>query len=239
MTDLPEALAPADYGLRSTRRQVLLGGALLATAGVAWARMPRVSTAVVDPKKIESIVPMTVGGWFYETKSGLVLPPPDQLSAQLYDQVLTRVYGSVTDLPVMLLIAYGSSQDGMLQVHRPEVCYPAGGYSLSDTENITVPVSAKRVVPARFFTAVGQQRTEQLIYWTRIGESFPRSWGQQRYAVMVDNLEGTIPDGVLVRMSTVSDDPKFARDTLTRFAADLVAAAPPLGRAMLLGRSGA
>jgi EpsI family protein len=221
----------------STRRQIILGGAALATAGVAWARTPRISTAMIDPKKIEAIVPLKVGGWSYETKSGLVLPPPDQLAAQLYDQVVTRVYGSDTDLPVMLLIAYGSSQDGMLQVHRPEVCYPASGYTLSETRDIAIPLPpGKASIPARAFTAVGQQRTEQLIYWTRVGTRFPRSWTEQRLAVVKDNLRGMIPDGVLVRISTVSDNVPDSRALLERFAAQLVETAPALGKALLIGR---
>lgn len=225
-------------GSGATRRQIIFGGAALATAGVAWARTPRVSTALIDPKKIDSIVPLKVGDWSYQTQSGLVLPPPDQLAAQLYDQVLTRVYASDTDLPVMLLIAYGSSQDGMLQVHRPEVCYPASGYSLSETEDISIPLPPGRwSIPARSFTATGQARTEQLIYWTRVGTRFPRSWAQQRLAVVKDNLAGLVPDGVLVRISAVSDDANGSRALLERFAAALVAAAPVLGRKLLIGNA--
>src|SRR3546814_21141626 len=73
-------------------------------------------------------------------------------------------------------------QDGVLQIHRPEVCYPVGGYDLSPTRKVEVPVG-NRKIPANFFTATGPDRIEQVQYFTRLGDSFPRSWAEQRLAV--------------------------------------------------------
>ena len=225
---------PTSVSLVPDRRQLLLGGLMLAAAGTAYARQPRERGFAIGKDQIEGSLPLTVGPWRYETKSGLVLPPPDELSQQLYDQVLTRVYTAAEEPPVMLLVAYGSSQSGMLQLHRPEVCYPAGGYQLTGFQDITVPI-AGGMVDARFFTAAGPDRTEQLLYWSRIGTAFPRSWADQRLAVIRSNLSGYIPDGVLVRMSVVGEDPVAARAAMTRFANALVRSAPAIGRKLLLG----
>jgi EpsI family protein len=224
---------------RPSRRQLLLGGALVVAAGTAFAREPRTRSMAIGKDELEGAIPKKIAGWTFETKSGLVLPPPDQLSQQLYDQMLTRAYSSEDSLPVMLLIAYGSSQSGMLQVHRPEVCYPAGGYQLSPLTETAVATGLGGAVPSRFFTASGETRTEQLLYWTRIGRSFPGSWAEQRWAVVKNNLAGIIPDGVLVRLSTVTPDPALAAATLKRFAAAMITSAPPKGRNLLLGVPGA
>ena len=221
--------------LLPSRRQVVLGGVLLATAGLAYARTPYRRLAVIRKDELEGVIPLKIGDWSYETQSGLVLPPPDELAAQLYDQTITRVYTSPTSLPIMLLIAYGSSETGMLQVHRPETCYPASGYKLSDSVETEIPLPGGRNVPSRFFSATGSDRVEQLIYWIRIGEDFPQRWIEQREAVFRQNMKGLIPDGLLVRISAITTDRAVAEATVKRFAATMIEAAPPQGKRLLLG----
>ena len=72
----------------------------------------------------------------------------------------------------MLLIAQSAGQTGILQVHRPEFCYPAGGYSLS-------PIVQRRIlengqpIAVNQLTATLPGRTEQILYWTRVGDAMP------------------------------------------------------------------
>ena len=202
-----------------SRRDALLGGAMALAAGLAYARMPRRKYRLIAPGQLERLIPLDVGGWRFQAASGLVLPPPDQLAQLLYDDQLTRTYQSDVDLSVMLLVAYGSSQGGMLQIHRPEICYPASGFRLTDTVEDMMPVGNGRSIPVRRFTAASDTREEQVLYWTRIGQALPVSWAEQRLAVVRSNLRGYVPDGLLVRLSTISGDVKSAQDTLQRFAA--------------------
>jgi EpsI family protein len=229
--DLPDLLP--------SRRDLLVGGAALLAAGTAYARMPHRPTLMIGKDQLDKIVPLHVGDWSYETASGLVLPPPDQLARLLYDQQLTRAYTSPDQLPVMLLMAYGSSQGGMLQIHRPEICYPASGFHLTETEVTSIPLSTGRRVPARGFTATSDTRVEQVLYWTRIGNMIPTSWYGQRLSVIRSNLAGMIPDGLLVRLSTVSADPVQAQQTLKTFAAAMLGAMPVATRRMLIGPAAA
>jgi EpsI family protein len=222
-------------GFLPSRRDVLIGGAALVAAGAAYARMPRRPTMMIGKDQLEKIVPLHIGGWTYETESGFVLPPPDQLARLLYDQQLTRSYSSPDQLPVMLLMAYGSSQGGMLQIHRPEICYPASGFRLSETRLTGVPLANGREVASRTFTAQSDTRTEQVLYWTRIGDMVPTSWSGQRIAVIRSNLRGAIPDGLLVRLSTISGDAAQAQATLKAFAAAMLNAMPITTRRMLIG----
>jgi EpsI family protein len=218
-----------------SRRDLLVGGASLVAAGGAYARMPRDPLMLIGKDQLDKIVPLKIDNWMYETASGLVLPPPDQLARLLYDQQVARSYTSPDQLPVMLLLAYGSSQGGMLQIHRPEICYPASGFHLSETQVTSIPLAANRAVASRSFVASSDTRVEQVLYWTRIGELVPTSWAGQRLAVVRANLHGQIPDGLLVRLSTVSNDADQAQATLKKFARAMLEAMPKASRHMLIG----
>lgn len=202
-------------------------------AGGAYARMPRRKYRLIAPGQLEHLIPLQVGSWRFMAASGLVLPPPDQLAHLLYDEQLTRTYQSDADLSVMLLMAYGSSQGGMLQIHRPEICYPASGFRLTSTVEEAMPIGHGRSIPVRRFTASSDTREEQVLYWTRIGQELPVSWAEQRLAVVRSNLDGFVPDGLLVRLSTISSDVRAAQDTLQRFAATLLGQLGPRQRLLI------
>lgn len=218
-----------------SRRDLLVGGAMLAVGGVSYARQPKAPPPLLGKTKIDSLMPDRIGRWTYQTKSGLVLPPRDQLSERIYDDLTTRVYAAPDGTGVMLLIAYSGQQDGMLQVHRPEVCYPASGYSLTETREHAIALDNGVTLPSRFIVAEGLSRVEQLIYWTRIGPFFPTRWLDQRTAVIRENMKGIIPDGVLVRISTISPDNDEALAILDEFTRELVRTVPAKARQALIG----
>lgn len=183
------------------RRETLIGGAFLAAATAGLVLKPRQTENLLGAAKLDALVPKAIGPWQFNTASGLVLPPADQLRDATYSQLLTRTYVSGA-AAVMLLIAYSGAQDGTVQIHRPEVCYPASGYRLTRQEPYTLRLAPGVAVPARAITAETEVRREQLIYWTRVGRHFPTRWIGQREAVTAENFSGVIPDGVLVRVSS-------------------------------------
>ena len=220
-----------------TRRHMLIGAALTATSAIALVREPRVTIAQLKSGELERLIPTRIGRWMFETRSGLVLPVDDPLVKSLYSDVLTRVYVAENGPPIMLLIAYSNTQNGMLQVHRPEVCYPAGGYSLSETQIESLDVTPAMHIPARMFSAQSPSRTEQVMYWTRIGDESPTSWIDQRAAVIRANLKRVIPDGILVRVSTLLPDYISAKPVLAEFASAMARALSPEGRKLLIAPS--
>ncbi len=218
-----------------TRRHILMGAAMTATSAFAFIREPKATVARMKDGELEKLVPTQIGRWTFETRSGLVLPVDDPLVNSLYTNVLTRVYVTDNGPPIMLLIAYSNTQNGMLQLHRPEVCYPAGGYSLSETKIVRVALGSHRDIPTRFFSAEGASRNEQVLYWTRIGEETPTSWIEQRAAVVRANLNRVIPDGILVRVSSALPDFSSAKPLLEEFVSSLVAELTPRARKLLIG----
>lgn len=222
-----------------TRRTMIAGGLLGAAGVIANSRRPDVPFVMLERGKLDPLFPKTVGSWEYQSDNGLVLPPEDELRDRLYSRVLTRYYASPSQLPVMFLVAYSSRQDGMLQVHRPETCYPAAGYELMHERLIPLDVGGGLTVPGHYLNARSISRHEQLIYWTRIGNDFPTRWWAQHWAVAKENLKGRVPDGVLVRVSTAAPDDETAMITLKRFLPAMLEQLSPVARRVLFGEGGA
>lgn len=207
------------------RRKLLLGLLFCSAAGLAAWRTPNKRLDYLGREKLDDLVPKTIGPWKFVAASGLVVPPEDQLSRLLYSQLLTRVYSEGENPPVMLLIAYSANQTGILQVHRPETCYTAGGYSISQPAPRSIPVGSS-IIQANSMDASAEGNTEHVLYWTRVGDKIPATWRDQKIAVAEQNLRGIVPDAVLVRVSTVNSDPQAARATLDAFARALIGSIP-------------
>lgn len=218
-----------------SRRQMLIGGALVAASAASYAMIPRRPVDLLGGGQLEKLIPARIGPWSFLSKSGLVLPPRDQLVEALYDQLVTRVYAAPDRPAVMLLLAQSPAQDGVLQMHRPEFCYPAGGFTLSEGELLPIRFGDGKAISGRFMTAVSPERIEQLLYWTRVGHALPNSWTEQRLAVASANLRGEIPDGMMVRVSMVSPNREESAATLTAFAEALVGSVAPRTRLALVG----
>lgn len=223
-----------EHGQMITRRKFALGLAFASVAGVAAARQPSRNVDYLGKAKLEDVLPEKVGRWTFVSNSGLVVPPEDQLARALYSQLLTRTYMDEAGNGIMLLVAQSGSQSGILQIHRPEFCYTAGGYTL--TPSVPHPVQLPgRELPALSISATREARTEQIVYWTRIGNHLPTSWTQQRLAVAMDNLKGYIPDAVMVRVSTYGNDKPLAFADVDEFIRALMAKVTPQVRRVLIG----
>ena len=63
---------------------------------------------------------------------------------------------------------------------------------------------------------------EQILYWVRVGDQFPTTWIDQRFAMAADSLKGRLPDGVLVRLSTIQEPEFHGIPMLKGFATQLL-----------------
>ena len=218
---------------QTDRRKFLVGLLFCSAAGVAAWRQPRLHVDYLGNQKLEDLVPKSIGPWNFVTASGLVVPTEDELEKRLYSQLLTRVYSDGRNPPVMLLLAQNGSQDGFLQINRPETCYTAGGYQISAMAPHPIQIGSKLIMANSIDASAGGP-TEHVIYWTRIGNKMPNSWKQQKLAVAEQNLKGIIPDAILVRISCVTDDGDLARSTIDSFIRDMIASIPPARRSVFI-----
>lgn len=221
----------------TTRRHLLMSVACLAAAGAAYQLKPRKRVTLVGKDQIADLTPTAFGSWISrDTGDPLALQSENSLVSKLYNQLVTRVYvNTATGAEVMVLLAYGAEQTDDLQLHRPEVCYPAFGFKLTRNEATQIALPGGAAIPARQLWAVGQDRQESVIYWSRIGETLPLDGEQQRWDRLRIAFEGVIPDGVLSRFSIVSSDPDLAWKELKDFIAALITAMPANKRQVLIG----
>jgi EpsI family protein len=215
------------------RRKLLLGLLFCSAAGIAAWRQPRTKVDYLGHQKLEDLVPKTIGPWSFVTTSGLVLPPNDPYLNSIYSQLLTRQYSDGRNPPVMLLLAQNGGQTGFLQIHRPETCYTAGGYQISPLMPHPIQVGST-VINANALEAWSDGPAEHVVYWTRVGNMMPVSWRQQKIAVAKQNLEGLIPDAILVRISTVSSDAVAARAAIDDFIRAMIGSIPPDRRSVFV-----
>ena len=219
-----------------SRRMVLIGLASGLTATTAYALKPRREEHRLIRTRLEDLIPTSVGPWSYGSAEGVVVARAEEaLPTEGYDQLIDRTYDAPGRPRIMLLVAYGSTQGATLQLHRPETCYPAQGFGLSNFSEPDLNFASSRPVPARRFTATRDERVERLVYWTRIANSFPRNTAGEYRAILGSVLSGVVPDGILVRISTITPDTAAADEALDQFANELVRRTSPAGRQILLG----
>jgi EpsI family protein len=186
--------------------------------------------------KLDTAIPDHFAGWSRFESNQIVAPESENsLSRQLYSQSVARLYARGDDAFAMLLIAYGDTQSDTLQLHRPEVCYPAFGMEVTENRPVHIAVAPQVSIPGRDLVAINAERQEFITYWTRIGQALPTSGSEQRAAKLRNAMAGFIPDGVLTRVSTIADDPTKAFASNQQFIADLLAAVRPVVRRVLTG----
>jgi EpsI family protein len=221
-------------GFAPSRREVLLGGAFGAAAILSGLARPG-TDRWLSSRSLEAVVPASIGPWRQSSSAGVLIPQGEDDPEAVYDDLLTRNYVSDAASSVMLLVAYGNAQTGGTQLHRPEVCYPAAGFRMQRSSDTRLRLAGDAVVRARLMTAVARGRVEQILYWTRIGRDFPTDSLGQRWSVLRQTLQGNVPDGALVRMSTINPDQDAGDRVLRNFASALAEPGGPELRRLLLG----
>lgn len=218
------------------RRDILIGASCFAAAGTAFAMKPRNRMDLLGKANLEELMPHAFGAWKAEDIGALVAPPRENsLEDKLYNSVVSRVFSRNDGATVMMLVAYGKAQTDLLQLHRPEVCYPFFGFTVTDNHPETIPISPQVAVPGRALTASSYNRTEQILYWARVGEYLPQSGNEQLLDRLKSQAAGFIVDGVLVRISNVTAEADDGLAINIDFARQLVEALPKPLLAPLLG----
>ncbi|MDD2943576.1 MAG: EpsI family protein [bacterium] len=222
-------------------RNLILLFVMLAAAGMAIALKPALPTSeqlqTIDLKRI---IPQTFSTWSTLSRSEVTLINPQQqeLLDSIYSQTLDRSYlDSKSGQVVMLSIAYGGIQSKQSQVHRPEVCYPAQGFQVSQSDKSQID-TAIGVVPVRRLLAVQARRSEPITYWIRVGDSLAEGWIGQKIAVVKQGISGKFADGLLFRTSTIGADSNLSYEVQDRFIRDLLLALKPEDVPFLVGGLG-
>lgn len=220
---------------------VVLVLCVLAYAGAA-AWTPTRHLADQRPRvSLEDLFPKAFDGWALDDRVPVQLVSPDTQAVldSIYDQVLSRTYvHGVTGERVMLSVAYGGDQSDATRAHRPEVCYPAQGFQVVSMTNTRID-TASGTIPARQMVARLGGRNEPVTYWIVVGERITLSGTAQKLAQLAYSTRGVIPDGMLVRVSSLGADNKLAYGLQQQFISSMTLAMPESLRPRVLGAGGA
>lgn len=219
------------------RRDLLIGSACLAGAGAAYALVPRHHVSLLRGLTVDKTVPHAFGEWASQDVTDLVAPKIEgSLASRLYGETVGRVYRrDQGGAEIMMLLAYGDTQSDDLQLHRPEICYPAFGFAISQSAVTDVALAPKVSLPSRRLVADAPDRRETIIYWSRLGEYLPLDRKQQQIDRLRTAMKGDIADGLLARFSVLGADPAAAIGVLERFIPGLVRAVAAEHRDVLIG----
>ena len=161
---------------------------------------------------LETMIPTKFGEWQTDAVKleQIISPERQELIGKLYAQTLDRSYMDSHGTRIMLSIAYGGNQSGEMQVHRPEVCYYAQGFQVQK-ERLDTLSTKYGPLPIKRLFATQEGRNEPITYWITVGENAVVLKGlHHRLAELRYGLTGKVPDGMLVRVSTINSDEKTA-----------------------------
>jgi EpsI family protein len=223
--------------MKLTVKSIVLLALMLLSAALGAVLRPRIDLADERPPiDLTTMVPKSFGDWREEVNlvAQVVNPQQRDLLNKIYSQTLSRTYVNTQGYRVMLSIAYGKNQSDALQMHKPEICYPAQGFTLQATQRGPINLLGKPVFATKLATSLGQ-RFEPITYWTVVGDHVvtggnDKKWTELRYA-----LHNRIPDGMLVRMSSIDKDITNAYAIQNQFATAMVAAIAPDNRMRFAG----
>lgn len=210
---------------------------MLAAFAGAKALRPTVHLSDTLPKiELETIFPKSIGPWIVDTRMPVQLVSPDTaaLLSKIYNQTLSRTYVNAKGDRIMLSVAYGGDQSDGTRAHRPEVCYPAQGFAVNSMVEARSTATG-RALPVRRLVAALGNRIEPITYWVVVGDAVALSGSEQKMAQLRYSLKGIIPDGLLMRVSTIDANAAKAFALHEQFLADLHQALAPDWRSRVFG----
>lgn len=212
---------------------------MLVTAGIAAAGKPRVHLSDLREKvNLETMIPTQFGEWRVDESMVPVLPDPTAraLLDKLYNQTLARTYINSSGTRIMLSVAYGGDQSDALQLHRPEVCYASQGFQVVKQALGRLPTDYGALPVKRLLTTLGA-RIEPITYWVTVGDNTTYAGTKQKLTQLSYGLRGQIPDGMLIRVSSIDSDESRAYQVQEAFVKQMLAAVTPNTRLRLAGPS--
>jgi EpsI family protein len=239
---MTEAMLSPQNPVRLQTRRAALAAVLMGAASLAaWQLTPTQRMATLHGEiNLEQQIPAAFGDWRVDptVAGGIINPQQQELLNQLYSQILSRTYvNSRSGQRVMLSIAYGNDQRDGLQLHYPEVCYPAQGFQLRGNRKVDLQFAGLTIPARRLETVLGNQRYEPVTYWTVIGETAVRGGTAKKMAEMRYGFKGLIPDGLIFRVSSIDRNTTGAYLIQEAFAGQLLEALPAEAARRIFGAS--
>lgn len=228
--------SPAALKSLAIRHRALL---LLMVGCAAVAHTLKPTTNLADeraPIDLATMIPSQFGTWREQLNLAVqIIDPELQVTVdEIYTETLTRNYIDSRGYRIMLSIAYGKNQSDNLQLHKPEVCYPAQGFKLDNLYRTSLDLAGQNITATRMDAHLGT-RFEPVTYWTVVGDHITTGGINKKITEMRYGMRGRIPDGMLVRVSSIDRNTELAHQIQAEFAAAMIAAIAPEHRSRFAG----
>ncbi|NDP47078.1 MAG: EpsI family protein [Sulfuriferula multivorans] len=220
-------------------KHLLIGFFMFAAAGMALALKP--TAKLVDSEaqiNLETLIPAQFGDWKVDETIATLLVSPElqKVIEETYSQTLTRTYVNGEGKRIMLSIAYGGSHGEGMQTHRPEVCYPAQGFQVVKNTQPAMLSTQYGELPIKRLVAAQGPRNEPITYWVVVGDQQTQFGWRMKLAQMRYTLTGVVPDGMLVRVSSIDRDEKDAYENQADFIQAMFASMRDSERERITGK---
>jgi EpsI family protein len=223
--------------MRISSTNIVLLVLMVLSAVVASVLRPTISLADERPPiSLKTMVPTAFGEWREQLNvtAAIVDPTQQELLDKIYSETLSRTYVNPAGYRIMLSIAYGKNQSDALQLHKPEVCYPAQGFALLAKQATSLDLTGTPIAATRLQTSLGQ-RFEPITYWTVVGDHITTGGIHKKLTEMRYAMAGRIPDGMLIRVSSIDTTVDRAYAMQSQFAQQMVRALNPEVRKRFAG----
>lgn len=225
--------------MKTRRTALAVMASMVASAALAeWARPTIKVSDSFKGFKLDDVFPKVFGDWRVDESMPVIVPPPDQQAQldKIYNQTLARTYINLQGDRVMLSVAYGGDQSDGLTVHVPDVCYVSQGFRMGEVRDATMSVGEGVVIPVRHLMMTMGPRQEVVTYWVLMGDEATTSNSQRKWVSIRYGLKRQIPEGMLVRVSSINPDMDRAIPSHKIFINQLVRAIPEKQRERVVGK---
>lgn len=211
---------------------------VVVTAVITFSLHPRMNLA--DSRQavvLEQLIPTQIQGWSLlpDATVQVIDPQQQQTIERTYSQTLSRTYVNQQGYRVMLSVVYGKTQRGNLQLHHPEICYPAQGFEVL-TNTTSVFQTPLGTIPVRQLqTKLNASRIEPVSYWAMVGDEVVLGSAQRKLVEIRHGLSGYTTDGLLFRISSIDSNTPRAFERQRNFVEQMLYAMPKEDRHQLAG----
>ncbi len=220
------------------RRAWVLFACLLLTAALSVVFKPSVMPEAHARASVplEQLFPDRFGSWQIDPVTAPLIRPAIEQGKQfqIYDQVLERTYLNSSGYRIMVSVAYGRQQSVGLQVHRPEVCYKAGGFSVSGLHKGQISLAGQPLPITRLLARM-DGRVEPITYWRLLGDEAVTDERDFKLRQLELGARSLIADGILIRVSSIDEDLPGAYAAQESFIRDMAQAMTVEQRLRVLG----
>jgi EpsI family protein len=219
------------------RTALLLTALMLASSVFAIVMKPTPIPKQAQPD-LELLIPKQFGDWTVDPDIAPIMPDAgvQQQLNETYDQMVNRTYVNNRGEKIMVSVAYGSQQSQKLKAHRQEVCYASQGFEIRDFRREQAVVNGVSIGVYRMF-AINKHRFEPVTYWFTVGDKVVGSRLERLLVQLQYAFTGSIPDGVLVRVSNISPNEPASYQAHIEFINTLLRAMPPESVKRFVGRA--